>query len=126
MKLYEELLSRKKAGEKLDFENITRDELIQLFYFEVNTDAIIGDLFDVSSKAVRTKRYQWDIKLNLIKEEIYHKNFIREIAVSSQLVEAGQMSERVDKIVSDYNSLNSEEKLALVKYLMENDGSLKR
>ena len=124
MKLYEELLSRKNAGEKLDFENITRDELVQLFYFEVNTDAMIGDLFDVSSKTVRSKRYQWEIKLNLIKNEIYNKNYLREIAVSSELVEAGQMSERVGKIIFDYNSLNPEEQLALVNYLLDNNGFL--
>lgn len=61
--LYDQLKSRKKNGEKLDFTKITYDELYKLWHTESNSDAIIGELYNVTKCAVRKKRDRMDMKM---------------------------------------------------------------
>lgn len=58
--LYQELVERKNKGEKLEWNNITKEELEELF--EKHTDNMIADLYDVSKSQVKNKREKWDIK----------------------------------------------------------------
>ncbi|MCI8363324.1 MAG: hypothetical protein HFJ41_09610, partial [Clostridia bacterium] len=59
--LYQELMERKNNGEKLEWHDITKEELEELF--EKNTDNMIADLYDVSKSQVKSKREKWDIKM---------------------------------------------------------------
>ena len=59
--LYEKLKERKRKGEKLDWNAITREELEDLF--EKATDSAIAELYEVSKSQVTAKRKKWDIKL---------------------------------------------------------------
>ncbi len=59
--LYEELVERKNRGEKLEWDNITREELEELF--DKRSDNMIAELYGVSKSKVTTKRNKWDIKL---------------------------------------------------------------
>ena len=59
--LYQKLVERKNKGEKLEWNNITKEELEELF--EKNTDSMIADLYGVSKSQVKSKRGKWDIKL---------------------------------------------------------------
>ena len=52
--LYQELVERKNKGEKLEWNNITKEELEELF--EEHTDNMIADLYDVSKSQVKSKR----------------------------------------------------------------------
>ncbi|MCI8396628.1 MAG: hypothetical protein HFJ52_02910 [Clostridia bacterium] len=58
--LYQELVERKNKGEKLEWNDITKGELEELF--EKNTDNMIADLYNVSKSQVKNKREKWDIK----------------------------------------------------------------
>ena len=60
--LYDQLISRKKHGEQLDFTKITYDELYQLWHTENNSDAMIGEIYNVTKGAVRKKRDRLDMK----------------------------------------------------------------
>lgn len=59
--LYEKLVEKKNNGEKLDWNNITKDELEELF--EKSTDNMIADLYGVTKSQVISKRRKWNIKL---------------------------------------------------------------
>lgn len=58
--LYQELVERKNKGEKLEWNDITKEELEELF--EKNSDNMIADLYGVSKSQVKYKREKWDIK----------------------------------------------------------------
>lgn len=70
--LYEELVERKNKGEKLVWNDITKEELEELF--EKRSDNMIAELYGVTKSQVTTKRRKWDIKL--INYTI--KNFLNE------------------------------------------------
>ena len=59
---YDQLISRKKRGEQLDFKMITREELYKLWFTESKSDAMIGELYNVTKDAVRLKRGRMDMK----------------------------------------------------------------
>lgn len=59
--LYKKLVERKNKGEKLLWDEITREELEELF--ENNTDNMIAELYGVTKSQVKNKREKWDIKL---------------------------------------------------------------
>lgn len=59
--LYQKLVERKNKGEELEWNNITKEELEELF--EKNTDNMIANLYGVSKSQVKYKREKWDIKL---------------------------------------------------------------
>lgn len=59
--LYKELIERKRNGEKLEWNNITKEELEELFKKE--SDTIIAELYGVSNSQVKYKRNKWNIKL---------------------------------------------------------------
>lgn len=58
--LYKKLLAKKKQGEKLEWNDITKEELEDLF--EEVPDSMIAELYDVTKSQVTTKRKKWDIK----------------------------------------------------------------
>lgn len=58
--LYKQLVERKNKGEKLVWNDITREELEELF--EKRSDNMIAELYGVTKSQVRTKREKWDIK----------------------------------------------------------------
>lgn len=59
--LYEELLEKRNKGENLEWDNITKEELEELF--EKRSDSAIAELYGVSKSKVTTKRNKWGIKL---------------------------------------------------------------
>jgi len=63
MSLYGQLKSRKDNGEQLDFKKITYEELYELWHTESKSDAMIGELYDVTKGAVRRKRDRMDMKM---------------------------------------------------------------
>ena len=62
MYTYEELL-RKKEKEKLNWKEISKEQLEELFHKERITDRMIAELYDVSMSAVASKRRKWDITI---------------------------------------------------------------
>ena len=71
---YEELQLRKDNDEKIVFENITYEELSQLWWDEVVSDYEIADLYEVKKEIVRKKRYKMGIK----QEEMFVRDKITE------------------------------------------------
>ena len=68
--LYEELVERKNKGENLEWDNITKEELEELF--EKNSDSMIAQLYGVSKSQVKNKRYKWDIKqINCVTKNLF-------------------------------------------------------
>ncbi len=59
--LYKELNERKIIGGKLKWDNITREELEELY--KKYSDNIIAELYGVSKSQVKYKRDKWNIKL---------------------------------------------------------------
>lgn len=59
--LYKELNERKSIGGKLKWDNITREELEELY--KKYSDNIIAELYGVSKSQVKYKRDKWNIKL---------------------------------------------------------------
>lgn len=60
-RLYDRLTAKKACGGKLAFDQITRDELVQLWCVECIPDSMIAELFDVPKKVVTKRRHGWDI-----------------------------------------------------------------
>jgi len=54
--LYNQLKSRKQAGEKLSFEALTDEQLFQLYVKENTVAPMIADLFDVSVRQFAERR----------------------------------------------------------------------
>ena len=76
--LYQELVERKNKGEKLEWNNITKEELEELF--EEHTDNMIADLYDVSKSQVKSKRDKWDIKMiNYTFEKFLSEDFNKDL-----------------------------------------------
>ena len=61
--LYDQLKLRKENGEQLDFKKITYEELYKLWHTESKSDAMIGEIYNVSKGAVRQKRNRLDMKM---------------------------------------------------------------
>ncbi len=61
MHSYKDLLEKKKSGEKLDFDSITKVQLEHLFIDERIPNSMIAELYDVSPDKVRNKRRKWEI-----------------------------------------------------------------
>ncbi len=60
---YDELLNMKKDGVVLSFDNITKEQLEQLFI----SNRRIAELYDVSDSCVRNRRRKWDISIRSAK-----------------------------------------------------------
>lgn len=76
--LYQKLVKRKKKGEKLEWNNITKEELEDLF--EKYTDSMIADLYDVSKSQVKSKREKWNIKLiNYTLQKLFSEDFNKKL-----------------------------------------------
>ena len=58
--LYQQLNLRKKQGETLEWDKITKEELKELF--REYPDSAIADLYNIKKEQVRAKRYKWNIK----------------------------------------------------------------
>ena len=55
------LIITNDKGEKLEWKNITKEQLEELF--EKRSDSVIAELYGVSKSQVTSKRRKWDIKL---------------------------------------------------------------
>lgn len=76
--LYQKLMERKNKGERLEWNDITKEELEELF--EKNTDNMIADLYDVSKSQVKSKRDKWDIKMiNYTFEKFLSEDFNKDL-----------------------------------------------
>jgi len=72
---YEELKLLKESGEKLNFQDITYDELKTLWWEEKVNDKQIGALYGVSNRSVYHKRH----KLYLTQEEMISSELLDKI-----------------------------------------------
>jgi hypothetical protein len=63
LSLYDQLKSRKENGEQLDFKKITYEELYKLWHTESKSDAMIGEIYNVTKGAVRKKRDRLNMKM---------------------------------------------------------------
>lgn len=61
--IYDSLLKRKNMGEQLNFNDISRDELEQLWRYESMSDNIIANLFKVGKSKVTYKRNKLGITM---------------------------------------------------------------
>jgi len=73
---YEELSKQKEEGKKLDWENISRDQLANLFIVENIPTSLIAELYDVSVNKVRYKREKLDVTQN---STDYYNNLYKKI-----------------------------------------------
>lgn len=63
MGLFEELSERKSTGEILCFDDLTSEELRQLYIDEEKTDRIIAELFEVKQSKITSKRRKYGITI---------------------------------------------------------------
>lgn len=61
--LYKQLQARKDNGEQLNFDELDKLGLIQLWQIESISDAGIADLFNIEPKVVQKRRCKLGIKL---------------------------------------------------------------
>lgn len=108
--LYEELVERKNKGENLEWDNITKEELEELF--EKNSDSMIAQLYGVSKSQVKNKRYKWDIKqINYVT-----KNFLEDLS-NRKLFESLNKSSK-DRLLNENNI--DKISIALAHYIFRN------
>ena len=108
--LYEELVERKKKGENLEWDNITKEELEELF--EKNSDSMIAQLYGVSKSQVKNKRYKWDInQINYVT-----KNFLEDLS-NRKLFESLNKSSK-DRLLNENNI--DKISIALAHYIFRN------
>lgn len=76
--LYRKLIEIKNKGEKLIWDDITREELEELF--EKNSDSMIAELYGVTKSQVKTKREKWDIKqINYVLKKFFEEDFNKKL-----------------------------------------------
>ncbi len=73
---YDELLEMKKKGTKLNWDDISEEQLSYLFINENILNNMIADLYDVNPSKVRYKRKKWGISI-YSPEYMYH-NFMKD------------------------------------------------
>lgn len=61
---YKELEQKKNSGEKLDWNNISKDQLRHLFFLDNIPDSLIAKLYDVTKNKVTYKRKKLGITFN--------------------------------------------------------------
>ncbi|GGD02301.1 hypothetical protein [Pontibacillus salipaludis] len=66
--MYETFKRQKEAGNLKQFNEVTKEELKEMFYHEIRTDEMIAYLFDVEKKIVTKKRYDLGLKINILEE----------------------------------------------------------
>ncbi|MFC5649017.1 hypothetical protein ACFPYJ_07715 [Paenibacillus solisilvae] len=64
---YDMFLLQKSEGNLKPWEEVTEDELIELFIEELIADSLIALIWDIDSKKVTAKRYGWNIKTSTMK-----------------------------------------------------------
>ena len=73
--LYEALVKIKESGKTLDVNTLTREDLIDLWYYGGMPDNMIADLFDVKTSRITNLRNNFGVKgLQIIEELIYKKH----------------------------------------------------
>lgn len=115
-KFYNELKAQKEAGIKLDWDNVGRTELIQLWWHEVVYDEKIAELFEVTPNEVKKKRYDLGIKQHIMANRDYWGKVIGrmdEINYDDQLHPYNE-TDRVRKILDEIRELSTEEVNALI------------
>ena len=115
-KFYNELKAQKEAGIKLDWDNVGRTELIQLWWRETIFDEKIADLFGVPASEVKRKRYdlgikQQDMIYHDVMSDVYQR--IKGIDYDDQF-EPCDHTDRVKKILGEIKELSLEERNALI------------
>lgn len=115
-KFYNELKAQKEAGIKLDWDNVGRTELIQLWWRETIFDEKIAELFEVTPNEVKKKRYDLGIKQHIMANRDYWGKVIGrmdEINYDDQLHPYNE-TDRVRKILDEIRELSTEEVNALI------------
>lgn len=69
--LYDKLKQQKTDGILKPWDDVTVEELRELFIEESLPDVLIGDLWDIDKKEVQTKRYKNNIKTSTMKSREY-------------------------------------------------------
>lgn len=67
--LFEQLRQRKHQGEFLRIEDLSRDEIFQLWHYESGTDREIAELFDISANKVKKLRQKLKITITTLAME---------------------------------------------------------
>lgn len=81
---FEELRKRKLNGEKLEWDNITKEQLKELFK-ENCSDTMIAELYGVTKSKVQYKRTKWDITIkNFAMEEMKQTDLFQQLNESSK------------------------------------------
>lgn len=117
MGLYEKLLKQKENGQKTSFDDITKEELIKLWWGESVGDNRIAELFDISGNKVKNKRYTWNIKRHdmLFADLRSRMNEVQNI----QHIPLGKNTNRVEEIKQQILKCSQEEQFAIIQYLAE-------
>lgn len=108
--LYEELVEKKSNGEKLNWNNITKEELENLF--ENKSDNTIAELYGITKSQVTSKRRKWDIKL--INYTL--KNFLNDDSNKTLFENLNQSSKERLLNISNIDTIS----IALTHYLFRN------
>ena len=108
--LYQQLNLRKKQGETLEWDKITKEQLKELF--REYPDSAIADLYNIKKEQVRAKRYKWNIKqMNYIIEDYLNEND------NKKLFEG--LNQSAKNRLLDKNNINTIS-IALTHYLFRN------
>ena len=97
MGFYEELSARKDNGEILKFEDLTSEELRQIYFDEEKTDSIIADLYGVKLSKVTSKRRKYGITI---------RNSILDDFLLVKSPKAKEMNDLAKKQILDVNNIN--------------------
>ena len=76
--LFEELLARKENGEKLNISELTKDDLIQLWYKEHIALSLIAKLFEVPKREVDKLKGKWKLNYHKLMTEDLNKQLLIE------------------------------------------------
>ncbi|GGD02297.1 hypothetical protein [Pontibacillus salipaludis] len=65
--LFEDFQKQKEMGGLKSFDELTKEELKEIFYHELISDSRIAELFDVGKRTVTNRRYKLGLKENRLK-----------------------------------------------------------
>lgn len=105
--LFKELNERKNIGEKLEWDDITKEELEELFDENIS-DSMISELYGVSASKVTYKRKKWNINI---------KNSTQKKFFESELYKGLNLESK--KRLLDKNNIETIS-IALTHYLFRN------
>ncbi|WP_409227129.1 hypothetical protein [Gudongella sp. SC589] len=122
---YVDLLSMRDSGVKLNFDEISDEQMIHFCLEEDLIDAEIAFLYNTSPDSVRKRRHQAYLnQIHILQEKVLQEHFVVMEKSEKKMDDIGIKSDNVRGLIQEIHKLSNSELDELLDYLIINNKRL--